>query len=83
MTEEQRTERRAWLFRGWQELRAACNKQHPRRAGGAAMCICGAGGGGSHACQMLATLRDLIRYLPDESLSPEWRERLDLFRGVM
>lgn len=35
----------------------ACRKSHKGRVGGCAMCICGAGGGGSDACSALSILK--------------------------
>lgn len=35
----------------------ACHKSHGKGAGGAAMCICGAGCGGSAACSALNILK--------------------------
>jgi hypothetical protein len=61
----------------WFGLMEACRKSHSGVAGGAAMCICGAGGGGSRACSMLAILRDFVRYVPKDKLSKEWQEQAD------
>lgn len=71
------------LFRGWAALRDACRAQHPRGPGGAMLCVCGAPCGGSEACAMLATVRDLIQYLPTDGLPAEWRERVEALRGVL
>lgn len=71
------------LFKGWQALRAACRQQHPSGPGGAAICICGKPCGGSEACSMLAEIRDLICYLPIESLPVEWSQKLDLLKSVI
>ncbi len=38
------------------------HKKHSKGAGGAAVCVCGAGCGGSKACRGLALVRDLFRY---------------------
>jgi len=53
-------ENRERVFECWQALRAACLKQHPGGPGGSAMCICGAGGGGSSACSGLKMVRVLL-----------------------
>ena len=49
---------------GVQSLFKAANEYHMKRSrpGGAAMCVCGAGGGGSKACSGLAIVRDFFRY---------------------
>lgn len=67
------------LFKGWQALRAACNKQHPRGPGGAMMCVCGAACGGSEACSMLATLRDIVRHHPLPADMPAGHRDLIVF----
>ena len=57
-------------------LKTACLEYHhktSRGPGGAAICVCGAGGGGSYACGGLGELKDFIRYAGP--LSPEWEER--------
>jgi len=82
MTEEESRER-VRFHAGWVALRNACNKQHPRGPGGCAVCVCGAGGGGSEACSMLAVLRDLIRYMPTESLPAEWRRRVETLQEII
>ncbi len=46
--------------RSAQALLSACSKQH-RGAGGAAICICGAGCGGSEACNGLNLLKAALR----------------------
>lgn len=52
------------LHREWYDLRKACCDFHgkSRGPGGAAMCVCGQGGGGSSACNMLGIIRNAIRY---------------------
>ena len=50
------------------------HQKHCKGPGAAAVCICGAGIGGSPACRGLWVLRDLFRYGdPDNSA---WRDRL-------
>ncbi len=64
MTKEE-TER---LHKEWYALRDACCDYHGNKKrggggpGGARVCVCGAGCGGSVACNMLAELRSMIRY---------------------
>jgi tRNA A37 threonylcarbamoyladenosine dehydratase len=41
-------------------LKAACAESHTSSIGGAAMCICGRGNGGSAACNALRNLRQLL-----------------------
>jgi hypothetical protein len=74
---------RARNWRGWAALREACRKAHKPGPGGAAICICGAPCGGSEACGMLGTLRDLIRYLPAESLPEAWQQQIAELRRIM
>lgn len=49
--------------------------KHARGPGGAAVCICGHGCGGSAACRGLAVLRDLFRY--GQWGDPTWKERYE------
>ena len=51
------------------------HQKHSRGPGGAAMCICGAGGGGSKACRGLAVIRTFLRYA--KWGDPEWQERYE------
>lgn len=46
------------------ELKAACRAIHEQNKGpgGAVVCICGMGCGGSSACLALGILRDMVRY---------------------
>lgn len=69
-------------LRGWSALRAACSAQHTGGPGGAAVCVCGRGGGRSEACGTLGLLRDLIRYLPTETLPPEWKTAIEEWRAA-
>lgn len=69
------------FLKGWSALRDACRKQHPRGPGGAALCACGAGCGGSEACFMLRIVRDLIE-ASDER--PDWWENyMEALRSVI
>ncbi len=47
--------------KSFRALKAAAQASHPKGAGGAAMCICGAGCGSSAACRALYILRDLVQ----------------------
>lgn len=63
---------------GLRALFVACGEYHAKHnkgAGGARMCICGAGCGGSPACRGLSVLRDLFRYA--DFNSQEWRNRFE------
>jgi len=63
---------------GIQALREAANDyhaKHSRGPGGAAVCVCGAGGGGSKACRGFAVIRDVFRYANFDC--PEWRARFE------
>lgn len=64
------------LFKDWQELRAACRKQHPGGPGGAAMCYCGKGCGGSAACSMLKALAQFLSELDPEAVPAHYRDWL-------
>lgn len=57
------------LFDAAQEYHA----KHSRGPGGAAICVCGMGGGGSKACRGLSILRDIFRYAKFDD--PEWQKR--------
>lgn len=81
--EEEQQRRREQLFDGWAALKEACRKSHKGGPGGAAMCVCGANGGGSAACSMLGTLKNLIRYLPAEEMPPAMREHVEMLQGVI
>jgi hypothetical protein len=64
MTKEERER----LHKEWYALRDACSDYHHNKKrggggpGGARVCVCGAGCGGSTACSMLSELRSMIRY---------------------
>lgn len=62
------------------DLREAAYEYHKKRSrpGGAAMCACGMGGGGSSACRAYANLRDFFRYADLDK--PEWREAFEDFK---
>ena len=79
--------RRERIAADWQALREACNAQHRAemkgRAGGAVVCLCGHGCGGSAACSMVGRLQNLVRYLPTGSLPDEWRTIVEELRSVM
>ncbi len=64
LSEEEITKARESGARAARDLRAACNAVHAKQggAGGAAICICGQGCGGSAPCSALATLRSNLRY---------------------
>jgi len=54
-------------------LREACSDYHAKHStgvGGARVCICGAGGGGSNACGDLSEIRNFFRYA--EWGDPTW-----------
>lgn len=53
----------------------ACRKSHKGGPGGQAICVCGAGSGGSPACAALGMIRDFFRYCPTDRLPAEWREQ--------
>jgi hypothetical protein len=77
MTEAERQR----FFDGWVALREACRKQHPKGPGGAMICACGAGAGGSAACSMLRTIHYLIVSSDDR---PEWWEsQMEALRSVV
>jgi len=71
----------------WAALRALCRENHAKemkgRAGGAAICVCGGNCGGTKACSMLARIKDMIRYLPAESLPEPWQQELANLRRVI
>jgi hypothetical protein len=62
------------LFEDWHALREACNMYHKPGIGGAAMCICGAGGGGSKACSMLKVIKSIIMYGNQEAVLKALKE---------
>ena len=70
-------------FQDWQALLAACRVTHGKGPGGAAMCVCGAPCGGSAACSMVAMLRNLIRYFPDENIPDNLRPMFTALRRVI
>jgi hypothetical protein len=51
------------------------HKKHSKGAGGSAVCVCGAGCGGSKACRGLSILRDLFRYA--DFSDPNWKSRFE------
>ena len=61
----------------------ACGEYHAKRSrpGGAAICICGHGCGGSSACSGLSILRDLFRYA--DFKDPNWRERFEFVQRCL
>lgn len=77
------TRRRELLWDGWIALLAACRAQHPNKPGGAAMCICGAGCGGSAACRMLRELRETITLMPTDGMPEAWQTKVDELRSVL
>lgn len=62
------------LFRAAEEY----HQKHSKGPGGAAVCVCGSGGGGSKACRGLSVLRELFRYA--EWGDPKWRERYEMLQ---
>ena len=69
---------------GVRALRSACLEYHQKNSrgpGGAAMCVCGAGGGGSKACRGLAVIRDFFRYA--DMKRPEWQKRFEEIRAML
>lgn len=54
------------------------HQKHSKGPGAAAMCICGAGCGGSRACRGLGVLRDLFRYADFDDT--KWIERFQFVR---
>lgn len=60
--QEQQKRMQELLIQGITDLKTLCRKSHKGGPGGAAICICGAGGGGSSACGALRVIRDAIRY---------------------
>jgi hypothetical protein len=73
-------------FQQWQALREACrlyHAAHQKGPGGARVCVCGAGGGGSQACSMLSLLRALILYVPTRGLAEGHRKILEELRAVV
>ena len=56
----------------------AYHAKHSKGAGGAAMCICGAGGGGSAACRGLSVLRELFTYA--DFNNPKWVEQFEFVK---
>lgn len=79
ITEQQRD----GIVKDWRELREACRKQHPRGPGGAAMCYCGAGCGGSAACAMLKVLSLFLSELDPEVVPAHYREWLSALQKVL
>ena len=75
------------LFEDWKALKEACGAYHALHhsgmAGGAAMCVCGAGGGGSKACSMLKIIKDLIRYIPSDRLPEESRTVIEELQAII
>jgi len=65
------------------ELKAACRAVHEKQRGpgGAAVCICGMGCGGSSACSALGILRNHIRYGDLKSSNPECQQFIDQLRN--
>lgn len=49
-------------------IKELCRKAH-KGPGGAAMCVCGASGGGSPACRFLSILRQHVRYGDPQKLT--------------
>jgi hypothetical protein len=70
------------IARNWTELRMAAYNWHTSKseAGGAKVCICGAGCGGSGACSALFDIRNLLRAC---SVPEEYKELLELWRQVL
>lgn len=80
MQTEQQSER---LCEDWQALRKACFKQHPGGPGGAAMCYCGRGCGGSAACSMLRALAEFLTALEPEAVPPQYRDWIATLQRVV
>lgn len=63
----------------WQALREACRNYHAKHTtgvGGAAICACGMGGGGSLACRPLKMLDELRGEAQDlQFISPSFKEK--------
>ena len=68
-TQETEQEQHDRFLKNYTALQKACNKSHKGGPGGAAVCVCGAGGGGSEACGALRVLRDIVRYVNVNELS--------------
>lgn len=64
-------------------LRQVCRASHKGGAGGAAMCICGAGGGGSDACAALGRLQNLVTHIPTDKLPLPWKKEVEALRNLM
>jgi hypothetical protein len=71
------------MAKRWAALKAACRKQHKGGPGGAAMCVCGANGGGSDACGTLGIIKSLILYMPTDLLPAEWQKRIADLRDAI
>jgi len=54
------------------------HQKHSTGPGGSAICVCGAGCGGSKACRGLSVIRDLFQYADLDD--PKWRERFEFVR---
>lgn len=82
MTDDEQS-RGAHTIQGWAALKTACRKQHPGGAGGAAMCACGAPGGGSAACSMLRELRQLLAAIDPATQRGAVRAYLEILQGAV
>lgn len=69
---------------GLHAIRDACllyHRNHGSGIGGAAMCSCGAGGGGSTACRGLSIIRDFFQAARID-VDPRHEAKLELLREV-
>jgi len=85
------TEERERLHKEWYALRDACSDYHHNKKrggggpGGAHICVCGAGCGGSTACGMLGELSSMIRYADPVTaeLDPHHKAMILTLQGIV